>query len=382
MAIAAEPTADAFLGAQATIKSFLHRTPLIASASLSAMTGTTLYLKAENLQKTGSFKPRGALAALAHLSPDERARGVITMSAGNHGQGLAYAAAQFGCQCTVVIREDATRSKLEAMRTYGADLVFTPVARWRERLDEEQERRGQVFIHPFANPDVVTGQGTVGLEILEDLLEVDTIVVPVGGGGLISGIATAVKQRRPSVRIVGVEPQGAAVVHLSLERGTPQRLERLDTIADGLAAPWTEQYTLEIIRRYVDEVVLVSDSDLAAALVTILERTKLLVEPAGSAAVAALLTHKIGTRHGGQTVAVLSGGNADVEKLQEVFSMRTAGGTKVKAIRRRIDSGQSTLEWVVGAAIILGTLVIGILAWNRGLVSKINQMVQQLTNTQ
>jgi len=325
VAIAAEPTADAFLGAQAKIRSFLHRTPMITSAALSAMTGTTLYLKAENLQKTGSFKPRGALAAVGHLSPGERARGVITMSAGNFGQGLAYAAAQFGCRCTVVIREDATRSKLDAMRSYGADLVFTPVARWRERLDEEQERRQQVFIHPFANPEVVSGQGTVGLEILEDLPNVDTIVVPVGGGGLISGVAAAVKQQRPNVRVVGVEPTGAAVVHLSLQRGAAQRLERMDTIADGLAAPWTDEYNLQIIRRWVDRVELVTDADLADALVTILERTKLLVEPAGAAAVAALLTHKIDPRPRGKTVAVLSGGNADVEKLQNVFSMRRGG---------------------------------------------------------
>ncbi len=319
--IAPLPTAESFQAAQITIQPFLHRTPVMRSSGLSAMAGVDLYLKAENLQKTGSFKPRGALTALARLSPRDRARGVITMSAGNHGQGLAFAAKQFGCLCTVVVRDDATRGKVDAMRAYGADIVFTPVSLWKQRLDDEQGRRDQVYIHPFANPDVVSGQGTVGLEILDDLPDVEAVVVPVGGGGLISGVAAALKQARPNVRVVGVEPEGAAAVHRSLQRGAPQALPSLDTIADGLAAPFTEAYNLEIIRRYVDDLVLVSDPDLARALITILERTKLLVEPAGAAGVAALLAQKIALPAGTKTVAILTGGNADVDKLVQVFRL-------------------------------------------------------------
>lgn len=316
---AVEPSTEALEHAQELIRPFLHRTPLFGSAALSEMTGTELRLKAENLQKTGSFKPRGALVALTQLSASDRARGVITISAGNHGQGLAFAAARFDCRCTVVVPDNATKSKVDAMRAYGAEVVFTGGMQLLERLDAEQSQRRQVFVHPFANQDVVTGQGTVGLEILEDLPEVAAIVVPVGGGGLISGVATAIKQRRGDVRVIGVEPEGAAAVSLSLQRGSPQHLERVDTIADGLAAPFTEEYNLELIRRYVDDLVLVSDEELAHALVTILERTKLLVEPAGAAGVAALLSRRVGLTPGIKTVAILTGGNVDSSRLVQVF---------------------------------------------------------------
>jgi threonine dehydratase len=316
---AAEPSSEAFAHAQELIRPFLHRPPLFGSAALSEMTGTELHLKAENLQKTGSFKPRGALVALIQLSAKDRARGVITMSAGNHGQGLAFAAAKFDCRCTVIVPDNATTSKVEAMRAYGAEVVFAGGLQLGERLHEEQRQRGQVFVHPFANSDVVTGQGTVGLEILEDLPEVAAVVVPVGGGGLISGVAAAIKQRRAHVRVIGVEPEGAAAVSLSLQRGTPQHLEKVDTIADGLAPPFAEEYNLEIIRQYVDDLVLVSDEELAHALVMILERTKLLVEPAGAAAVAALLSGRVALPPGIKTVAVLTGGNIDRSRLMQVF---------------------------------------------------------------
>lgn len=314
-----EPSSEAFEHARELIRPFLHRTPLFRSAALSEMTGTELHLKAENLQKTGSFKPRGALVALTQLPVTDRARGVITISAGNHGQGLAFAAAKFECRCTVIVPDNAAKSKVDAMRAYGAEVVFTGPMRLRERLEEANKQRRQVFVHPFANPDVVTGQGTVGLEILEDLPEVSAVLVPVGGGGLISGVASAIKQKRGEVRVIGVEPEGAAAVTLSLQRGTPHHLEKVDTIADGLAAPFTEEYNLEIIRRYVDDLVLVSDEELAHALVTILERTKLLVEPAGAAGVAALLSRRVALPQGTTTVAVLTGGNVDSGRLMQLF---------------------------------------------------------------
>jgi threonine dehydratase len=313
------PRAADFESARVTVKPYLHRTPVFRSASISKMTGTDLYLKAENLQKTGSYKPRGALTTIAALGRHDRERGVITMSAGNLGQALAFAAAQFHCRCTVVIREDATQSKIDAIRGYGGDVVLAPVPHWREYLEEEQARRKQVFVNPFNSPDIVAGHGTLALELLEEVDNLTTVLVPVGGGALISGIAAAMKQRRPEVRIIGVEPEGAAVVQLSLQRGSPQRLDRMDTIADGLAAPWTEDYVLQIIRRHVDEMVLVSDAEIAHALITILERTKLLVEPSGAAGVAALLANKIQCPPGEKVVALLSGGNADATKLAEVF---------------------------------------------------------------
>lgn len=306
--------------ARERITPYVHRTPLFASATLGRMTGTTLGLKAENLQRTGSFKARGAINAVLQLSAEQRGRGIVTLSAGNHGQGLAYAAALLGVRCVVFMPETAVPTKVAAIRGYGAETRFAPTM---EAVFDAMERfrveHDLHFVHPFADPAIVAGQGTVGLEILEDSPEVEAVVVCVGGGGLLSGIALAIKSKRPEVRVVGVEPEGAAAVSRSLAAGSPVTLEKIDTVADGLAAPFGAALTQAIIERYADDVVLVSDDEIVAALRLILERTKLLVEPAGAAAVAALLTGKAGLPHGAHAVATLSGGNVDVEKLKRLL---------------------------------------------------------------
>src|SRR3989454_7138640 len=242
MAVEAEllSVADVRAAAQ-RIRPHVLKTPTLSGE---AIAGPNVWLKAENLQRTGSFKVRGAVNAVLQLSPEQRQRGVITLSAGNHGLALAYAAQIIGVPCLVVVREDAPLSKLEAIRRYGAEIVLTPIARWQERLETEQRQRNLHLVHPFDDPAVAAGQGTVGLEILEVLPDVRSLVVPVGGGGLMAGVAVAVKQQRPEVRIIGVEPVQAPAGNESPAAGHPGMPPRLDTIADGLAAPYTRPFNL------------------------------------------------------------------------------------------------------------------------------------------
>jgi len=306
--------------ARERIAGLVHRTPLLTSRTLSQMTNTDLRLKAENLQRTGSFKPRGAFNAVMQLTSEERRRGVVTFSAGNHGQALAYAATQAGVACTVFMSKNAVPAKVAAIRGYGGEVRFGEgINEAYAAMEAFIRETGATFVSPFAQPPIIAGQGTVGLEILEDDPEVEQIVVAVGGGGLIAGIALAAKALRPDIRIVGVEPEGSAAVYRALEAGKPVRLERNETIADGLAAPFTEELPLAIIQRYVDDVVLVTDDEILAALRLTLERTKLLVEPAAAAAVAALLTGKAAIPHGARTVVVLSGGNIGIDRLKAVL---------------------------------------------------------------
>ncbi len=308
------------LAAQARIAPYIHRTPLLESATLGRMTNTLLSLKAENLQRTGAFKARGALNALLQLTPEQRARGVVTMSAGNHGQGLAYAAAIVGVRCVVYMPESAVPTKVEAIKAYGAEARFSPTMETVFAvMDDYRRQHGLHFVHPFGDPMIVAGQATVGLEILEDRPDLEAVIVPVGGGGLLAGVGLVMKERRPEIRVVGVEPEGAAAVSLSLAAGAPVTLERIDTVADGLAAPFAAQITQDLIRATADDIVVLSDDEIVNALRLILERTKLLVEPAGAAAVAALLSGKAGVEHGAKTVAILSGGNVDREKLTRLL---------------------------------------------------------------
>jgi threonine dehydratase len=291
------------------IQPYVLRTPTLSGETVA---GPGVWLKAENLQRTGSFKVRGAVNAVLQLSPDQRRRGVITLSAGNHGLALAHAAQAFHIPCVVVVREDAPVSKLEAIRRAGAELVLTPIARWQERLEAEQRQRNLHLVHPFDDPAVAAGQGTVGLEILDAVADVRSLIVPVGGGGLIVGVAVAVKQQRPEVRIIGVEPEQAPGVNESLAAGHPVAPSRLDTVAEGLAAPYTRPFNLGLIQRYVDEMRTVSDAAIIDALKTIVLRAKLVVEPAGAAALAALLVDPAIER---PVVVVLSGGNVDGQRL-------------------------------------------------------------------
>ncbi len=317
------PTLDLqrFEEARARIAASVHRTPLLASATLSARLGAPVYLKCENLQKTGSFKVRGALHRLLRLSPEERARGVVTISAGNHAQAVAWAAARVGVTAVVVMPEHASRTKVDASRGYGAEVVLhgDAAAAFR-RASEIAEERGLRFVHPFDDPEVVAGHGSCGLEIIEDLPDAGSIVVPVGGGGLISGIATAAVAVRPSVAVWGVEPEGAAAMTKSLEAGRPLHIDRIETVADGLGAPMAGVLNFELVAAHVRGMVTVTDSEIVSAMKLLLERTKLLAEPAGAAGLAALLAGKIPLDGKSPVVLVVSGGNIDLPLLGTLLS--------------------------------------------------------------
>jgi len=291
------------------ITPYVLKTPTLSGELLA---GTGVWLKAENLQRTGSFKVRGAVNAVLQLTPEQRRRGVITLSAGNHGQALAYAAQAFQIPCVVVIRADAQLAKLQAIRRYGAEIVLVPLAEWQQRLELEQQRRNLHLVHPFDDPAVAAGQGTVGLEILDAVPDLRTLIVPVGGGGLIAGVAVAIKAQRRNLQIIGVEPEGAPVVSESLAAGHPVTPSRLDSIADGLGAPYTRPFNLSLIQSYVDQMRTVSDDAIIEAVKTIAQQSKLVVEPAGAAAVAALLADEEIER---PVAAVLSGGNVDIDRL-------------------------------------------------------------------
>ncbi|HYM70761.1 MAG TPA: threonine/serine dehydratase [bacterium] len=313
-------TMDDIRAARAVIHGRVHRTPLLTSRILGERAGVRLFLKAENLQKTGSFKPRGVLNKLRHLSDDEKRRGLITISAGNHAQALAYGASLEGLRATVVMPGHASATKVAACRAYGAEVVLGGTMHEAfEKVHELRDARNLTLVHPYDDPYIIAGQGTVGLEILEDLPDVDAVVVAIGGGGLISGVASAVKLSRPGARVIGVEPEGAPTLWTALRRNAITRLDSVNTIADGLTAPVAGVLTFAAVRQFVDEVVLVSDAEIGAATTAVLQYAKLLVEPAGAAGLAALLSGRVRFAAGARVAVVLSGGNVDWTVLQSLF---------------------------------------------------------------
>ncbi|MEO8336764.1 MAG: threonine/serine dehydratase [bacterium] len=303
--------------AHARISGTVHRTPVIGSRTLASLAGAArVELKCESLQKTGSFKARGALNKLSHLSADERARGVVTVSAGNHAQALAWAAEQTGVRCTVCMPAAAVQSKVDASRGYGAIVMLEGTS-----MDAFQKARdlasseGFVFVHPFDDDHIIQGTGTVGVELLEQSAEIpDVVVVPIGGGGLIAGVAVAIKESSPSTRVIGVEPTAATVMRQSVDAGQALRVMPEPTIADGLSAPMAGERNFAIVQRYVDDIVLVTDEEIVHAMQMLLSRCKLLAEGAGAAATAALLAGKIPVA-GKKVVALVSGGNVDLQRL-------------------------------------------------------------------
>ncbi|MBI4320596.1 MAG: threonine ammonia-lyase [Chloroflexi bacterium] len=320
-----------------------ERTPLIQSSTFSRLTGSDLFLKAENMQRTGSFKIRGAYVRIARLSPQERAKGVIAASAGNHAQGVAVAASVARIPAVVVMPEFASIAKVTATRSYGAEVVLNGRAYDDAYTSARklQKERGLTFVHPFDDWDVIAGQGTVGLEILEDLPDADAIVVPVGGGGLIAGVAIAAKTLRPDTKVIGVQAAGAPSCYESFKRGHLAHSEKLTTIADGIAIKSCGHLTFPVIKRLVDDIVIVEDDAIVHAIVTLLERCKLLVEAAGAVGLAALLTGKL--KLPGQKVAVvLSGGNIDVNLLARVIEhgLTAAGRYTILRARLRDEPGQ------------------------------------------
>ncbi len=339
---------DEIRAARELLDGVARRTPVEGSRPLSDLVGGPVLLKCENLQRTGSFKIRGAYVRISRLSADERARGVVAASAGNHAQGVALAASLLGTSSTVFMPAGAPLPKVEATRAYGAEIRFAGVT-----VDESlaaaarfSEETGAVLIHPFDHVDVVAGQGTVGLEILDQAPDVRTIVVSVGGGGLVSGVASAVKASRPDVRIVGVQAAGAAAYPGSLAAGRPTRLASMATIADGIAVGCPGDLTYRMVRDLVDGVVTVSEEALSQALLLCLERAKLVVEPAGAAAVAAVMDQP--ELFEPPVVAILSGGNIDPVLLLRVLRHGMAAAGRYLSFRLRIPDRPGELAKLLG----------------------------------
>ena len=303
--------------AAARIAGKVHHTPLFSAASLGERIGVRLYLKCENFQKTGSFKPRGALNKVLSLSDAERAKGLVTVSAGNHAQAVAWAARIAGASCVVVMPTDAPASKMDAVRGYGAEVVeHADRPTLFDKLNEVRSARGLTFIHPFDDPDVLAGAGTTGLEILEDLPDVDAVVVPVGGGGLLGGVASAIRQTKPSVKIVAVELAAGPGLGPALAAGKPVPAPRPPgTLADGMTPPFVGALPLEIAREAVDDVVTVTEEAIIEAMKLLMARAKLYVEGSGAAATAALLSGSARFPAGTRVVAIVSGGTVDLARI-------------------------------------------------------------------
>jgi threonine dehydratase len=285
--------------------------------------GARLHLKCENLQKTGSFKARGALNKLMQLEKPDRERGVVTISAGNHAQALAWAARVTNTPCTVVMPANASQIKADASAGYGADVVLHGTVHEAFAKAHELERdRDLTYIHAFDDPQIIAGAGSCGLETLQQVSDATVVVVPIGGGGQIAGVAGAIKLTNAAVRIYGVEPTGASTMHQSLVAGHAVQVDSVQTIADGLAPPMAGELNYQFVKEFVEDVVLVSDDEIVDAMRLIFSRAKLVAEPAGAATVAALLAHKIPLRSGDRVVAIVSGGNVSTEQ----FGHLIAGG--------------------------------------------------------
>jgi threonine dehydratase len=339
---------DEIKAARELLDGVARLTPVEGSRPLSERVGGPALLKCENLQRTGSFKIRGAYVRIARLTAEERGRGVVAASAGNHAQGVALAASLLGTTSTVFMPAGAPLPKVEATKAYGAEIRFAGVTvdEALEAAAKFQAETGAVLIHPFDHADIVAGQGTVGLEILEQAPEVRTVVVSVGGGGLISGTAAAVKAVRPDVRVVGVQAAGAAAYPASLRAGRPTPLDSMATIADGIAVGCPGDLTYRMVRDLVDGVVTVSEESLSQALLLCLERAKLVVEPAGAAAVAAVMDQP--ELFEPPVVAVLSGGNIDPVLLLRVLRHGMAAAGRYLSFRLRIPDRPGELAKLLG----------------------------------
>ncbi|BES64570.1 threonine ammonia-lyase [Gottschalkiaceae bacterium SANA] len=305
--------------ARENLRGIIHSTPVIYSEYFSEMSGNEVYIKPENYQKTGAFKIRGAYNRISKLTDEERACGVICSSAGNHAQGVAYAAQQLGVQATIVMPNVTPLIKIEATRSYGAEVivhgeVYDDAYAEARRIQKET---GAVFIHPFDDWDVVYGQGTIGLEILEDVEDVDIVLVPVGGGGLISGICLAIKENNPNVRIIGVEPEGAQTLGHSIRKKSIVQLEVVSTVAEGVAVRTPGKKAFKIVQEYVDEMITIDDRELLEIFTILIEKHKMIAETAGILPLAALKKLKV---WGKKIVCVVSGGNIDVVNVSEMIN--------------------------------------------------------------
>lgn len=334
------PTLDALQAARELVAAVANVTPMEESRYLTNVLGSPVLLKCENLQRTGSYKIRGAYNRMARLTPEERARGVVAASAGNHAQGVALAARELGISATIFMPVGVALPKLQATRSYGADVILRghSVDEPLRAAAEFAESTGSILIPPFDHLDIITGQGTLGLEILDQVPDVESIIMPIGGGGLIAGIASAVKQRAAlegrTIRVIGVQAENSAPYPRSIEAGEPVEIRIKPTIADGIAVSKPGALNFAIIRDLVDDIVTVSDDETAQALLVLLERAKLVVEPAGAVAVAAIVTGKV--ENLGKTVAVLSGGNIDPQVMERVISLGLAASDRYLKLRVKL----------------------------------------------
>ena len=315
-------TLDKVYHANYVLNDVVRRTDIIYSSTLSQASGCEIYLKTENLQVTGSFKVRGAYYKISQLSEEEKSHGVVACSAGNHAQGVAFASKKFGIKSVICMPDGAPISKVEATKSYGAEVVLVPgvyddAHNYAEKLRAE---KGYTFIHPFDDDDVIAGQATIGLEIIEQLKDVDAIVVPVGGGGLISGVAFAVKSLNPKIKIYGVQSAGAPSMIQSLEHHKIEMLNSVSTIADGIAVKEPGEHTYKFCEKYVDGMVSVTDDQVSAAILALIEKQKLIAEGAGAVSLAAVMFGKIPDLKGKKVVCLISGGNIDVTILSRVIN--------------------------------------------------------------
>jgi len=353
-------TYDDVVAARKVLADVLVHTPVVHSRALSEIVGGPVHLKCENLQRAGSFKVRGAYVRIARLTAEERARGVVAASAGNHAQGVALSAGLLGAKATVYMPEGAPLPKVAATRAYGADVVFAgqTVDAGLDAARKHAEQTGAIFIHPFDHPDVIAGQDTVGLEILDQVPDAGTIVVPVGGGGLAAGVALAVKSLRPGVRIVGVQAERAAAYPASLAAGHPLTVEPASTMADGIAVGRPGDLTFDLIHYLVDNVMTVTEEEISRALLLVLERSKQVVEPAGVAGVAALLAHPHAFEP--PVVGVLSGGNIDPLLLAKVLRHGLAAAGRYLAFRIRLSDRPGALATLLARLADLGANVLDV----------------------
>ncbi len=377
------PTLAAFEDAAAMLRDVVSHTPLDASLYLSELLGVPVHLKLENLQRTGSFKIRGAAYRLSRLTEEERGRGVVAASAGNHAQGVALAAQALGIPATIFMPLGVPVPKLLATRGYGADVVLegatveTPL-----RLAAEfAERTGAVLIHPFDHDDIITGQGTLGLELFDDLPDLDTVLVSIGGGGLAAGVAAALKARAAAVgrtvRVIGVQAENSAAYPESLRKGEPLEVATRPTIADGIAVARPGDIPFAVIRELLDDVVTVTEDDIARALLVLLERAKQVVEPAGAVGVAAILAGKVHAT--GPTVAILSGGNIDPLLLQRVVAHGLAASGRYMTLRIGLPDRPGQLSRVSELLAQAGANVIEVLHTRHGQGLQISEVILQLS---
>lgn len=372
---------DKVYHANYVLKDVVRETDIIYSSTLSERSGCEVYLKTENLQVTGSFKVRGAYYKISQLSEEEKSHGVVACSAGNHAQGVALASKKFGIKSVICMPDGAPISKVEATKSYGAEVVLVPgvyddAHNYSEKLREE---KGYTFIHPFDDDDVIAGQATIGLEIINQFKDVDAIVVPIGGGGLISGVAFAVKSLNPKIKVYGVQAAGAPSMIQSLEHNKIEMLPSVSTIADGIAVKEPGVHTFELCRKYVDRVVSVTDDQVSAAILALIEKQKMIAEGAGAVSLAAVMFGKIPDIKGKKVVCLISGGNIDVTILSRVINrgLLMSGRTTTLTVELMDKPGQL----VAVSAIIAGCggNVIGVLHERSNEGSDVNGCYLRLT---